>query len=180
MRIKYLFVSLIAALCLICPAQSFARATLFHATKKAFAQKIRAKGLSPWKGKAGSRFGGSGFYAAGSAKTALKEKKGADAVIRLKTTKNFESRITNITRPNSKRIRALTNVKDMRGSVNKGIIGPKLGHKLGRQANRTGRVLRYLSAKDPGGVNYFIPRSVMKRNAPKFGGIREAAGGRYR
>lgn len=181
MKYKSLFLILLAtALGLSFPVEAFARATFFHATKKAIAQKIRAKGFSVWKGKAGSRFGKNGIYGASSAKTAMKEKTGAEAVIRMKSGRYFDRHIMDFTKPTPNKIRSFARVRDLRGKVKKGIIGPKLGQKLGRNADRTGLILRYRSAKDPNGSNYFVPKSVVRQHPPKFSGVRDAAGGHYR
>lgn len=170
MRTKFLTMLIIAFVGLGIPVECDAK-TLFHATRKAFAQKIRAKGFSLWKGNPKSRFGGRGIYLSDSAKTAMSEKRGADAMLRMRTGKTVEKRVLDITNPTADKVRPFAKGNDLRGSVKKGIVGPKLGHRIGRYANKEEQVVRYRSAKEPGGVNYFVPRNLMKEHPRAIRGI---------
>jgi len=151
---------------------------LFHATRKALARKIRNKGFSISKMKAGSRFG-KGTYLSRSPKTAMRERKAADALLQVKVRKGLKQNSLNMTRPTPKKLRSLIRVPDMRGATKKGIIGPKLGHKLGRYAGKTSRPIRYRSAKNAEGVNYFIPRKLSKKHPRVIQGVQMKSGGRY-
>ena len=157
-----LTISSLAAFSLIVPQKTFA-GFLFHATRKAAAKSIMREGISPSKFRPGNRFG-KGFYASKRKITALKERPKADALIRLRTSKNLKRRSINLTRPSKSLLKKLVGAKyDMRGKVKKGVIGPKLGKKLGQVADRRGKAIEFKSSKN-GWTNVFIPKSLFKKH----------------
>lgn len=141
-----------------------ARSFLFHATRRAAAKKIAGKGFSASRMKASARLG-KGVYLTGSKRTALKEVPSADAVVRFEPSKSFKRKVIDLRNPSRERIRAIAPKTDLRGAVKKQVIGPKLGHRLGQTAGRDGKILRYRSAKDPKGSNYFIPNKLLPRQS---------------
>ncbi|MFH1148101.1 MAG: hypothetical protein V1736_10400 [Pseudomonadota bacterium] len=166
-------------LCLSSVPDCLARPFLFHATGKALARKIAAKGFSIRKMQGRSRFG-RGLYLAHSPKTAMMERKGANSLLRVRSKKAMTRSSLNLTHPTPKGIRTLVGVRDLRGATKKGIIGPKLGHRLGRYAGKTGKPIRYRSAKNSKGANLFIPRRLYKKHPFTSQTIQQKINGRYR
>jgi len=134
-------------------------AFLFHATQKALAKRIMKKGFSQAKMRASARFG-RGVYASTKRKTALAESPGAKTTVRLRESKYLKRNGVDLSRPTPAKLRRVVGNMDLRGTVKKGIIGPKLGHSLGTAAGRKGKVIKYRSARDPRGGNIHIPKSV--------------------
>lgn len=126
-----------------------------------------------------SRFG-SGVYLSRSPKTAMMERKGANSLLRVRLRKGMNRSSLNLTRPTPKKIRSLVGTRDLSGATKKGIIGPKLGQRLGRYAGKTGRSIRYRSAKDSKGLNLFVPRRLCKDDPSVIRGIQMKSRGRYR
>jgi hypothetical protein len=112
---------------------------------------------------ASSRFG-KGVYASLRPLTALKERPHAEALVKMKTGNYFKAHSLDLSKPKPSQIKRITGMKDLRGAIHKGVIGPKLGHRLGRTAAREGNVIKYRSARNPGGTNVFIPRGVYKKH----------------
>ena len=48
---------------------------------------------------------------------------------------------------------------DLRGTYRNGVVGPKIGRRVGRQAGKEGKVVQYRSARN-GGSNYFVPKRL--------------------
>ena len=172
-------VMLAGCLVFVLALECSARPLLFHATRKALAKKIRAKGFSVLKMKRSARFG-KGVYLSRSPKTAMKEKKGADALLRLNVSKGLKQNSLDLTNPKPRKIRSLIKVKKMRGATKKGVIGPALGRKLGRYAGKSGKSIRYRSAKDPKGVNFFLPQKTIARHPRIIRRMQMKSGGRYK
>ena len=178
MKRKVLPLLLTACLIVGSPLESTAKSLLFHATSKALARKLKAKGFSVCKMKARARFG-KGLYFSRQPKTAILEKKRADALLRVRVKSNVTGKSINLVRPTPKKVGTLYKYNDLRGTTKNGVIGPKLGHKLGRRAAKMGKAIRYRSATDPRGVNYFVPRKMYKRNPKIILKIKMKSGGRY-
>jgi len=138
-----------------------ASASLFHATSKAAARRIIRKGFSRAKMRASARFG-KGIYVSTRKKTALREARKVGAVIKFKGTKYLRRNTIDLSKPTPSRLRRLTGSRDLRGSVKRGIIGPKLGRRLGRVTGKKGKAIRFRSVKVPKESNIFIPRKVYK------------------
>lgn len=148
---------------LVCMVPAVAEAGLwFHATKKAAAGRIMRSGLSVRKMSAKSRFG-RGEYASKTMSTALREKPKAQSVVVFRANRGLKPRLVDLRRASPSRLKALSGARDLRGTVKKRIIGPKLGRKLGRNAGREGKAVLYRSAKDPRKTNLFIPRQTGRR-----------------
>jgi hypothetical protein len=155
----------IAALCsiiLVCFLPSAAPAFFYHAAPKAVARRIIAKGVNPAKFNGQSRYGRM-FYGAKRPSTALAEKGQQSAVIRMKTSKQLARNSWDLRKPTPESLRKLTGNADMRGSVKRGVIGPKLGQKIGKQASKKEKAILYRSAKN-GGTNIAIPASLMAKH----------------
>ena len=137
-------------------------AFLFHAAKKAVARKILRKGLNPAKFRSKARYG-KGAYISRRKSTALSEKGNKKAVVRFKEGKKFKkTEKLNLTKPNKNKMKSILGKKyDLRGSVKKGVVGPKAGKKIGTKAGNQGKIIKYKSAKD-GKNNYFIPSKVYR------------------
>jgi hypothetical protein len=174
----FLAVVLIISLVIGTEQECGAKSYLFHAAKKRVARKIRYKGFSTSKMKSRSRFG-KGIYFSRTPRTALREKRGTSTVVRAEPTKRFKRNTLNLTRPSQRKIRSYVKVKDLRGSVKRNVIGPKLGRKIGRYASKKGKVIRYRSAKAPTGMNYFVPKGTYTRNKNIIKNIRVKPNGRY-
>jgi hypothetical protein len=74
--------------------------------------------------------------------------------------KNFNKRVLDTNSLSKDRMKDISGLKDLRGTMKKKVIGPKLGHRLGRYAARKNTVIRYRSARYKNGINYFIPKET--------------------
>ena len=131
----------------------------YHAAQKAVVKKIAKKGFATSRMKAHARFG-KGVYLSSRPATAMAEARGARGIVRFRTGKGFQKRTLDVSRPNPGRLHRMFPGKDLRGSVKKGVVGPKLGKSIGRYASRKGKVVRYRSARVPGAYNYYVPKKV--------------------
>ena len=172
-------VFLVILLILSIPVECFARSQLYHATRRALAGKIKAHGFSTAKMKPEARFG-KGLYFSASPKTALAEKGSSDALLRAKGGQMFSKRTLDVAKPTPDKVRKIIRMPDLRGKLKKGLIGPKLGHRLGQYAGRKDRVLRYRSSKDPRGFNFFVPRKVVEKHPRIIKEVEINTAGRYR
>lgn len=159
MKKRRLFCLTILASAVFFVASGAEAGSLFHATRKAAARRIAAKGFSSAKMKSSARFG-KGVYLSNSPSAARLEAKGADTVLRVRTQPAFDRRVVNLRNPKPSAVRALAPKARLRGTVKNGVIGPKLGHQLGRAAGRNGRIIQYRSVKVPGRSNFVIPRAL--------------------
>jgi hypothetical protein len=160
---KYVNLLLINILILSFADYSIAKSFLYHATSRAIARKIKKKGFSAAKMKARSRLG-KGVYFSRTPKTAIMERQKADSLVRVSKGKSFNRKVINLRKPTPKKIKSFIKVKDLRGSTKKGVIGPKLGRKVGKSAGNKNKIIRYRSSKNPKGTNYFVPRNLYKKN----------------
>lgn len=163
MKFRNLFGLTVLAAAFFFLASEAGAGALFHATRRAAARRIAAKGFSSAKMKSSARFG-KGVYLSNSPKAARIEAKGADTVLRVHTKPGFDRRVVNLRNPSPSAIRSVAPNARLRGTVKKGVIGPKLGHQLGRVAGRKGQIIKYRSVKTPGRSNYVIPRGVNERH----------------
>jgi len=145
-------------LCLSFHADAF----LFHATRRVVAKRIMKQGFSKARMRTSARFG-KGVYASTKKKTALAEGRGA-TVIRLKESKYIKRNSIDLSHPKPAKLKKVSGKQDLRGSVKKGVIGPKLGQKLGKAASEKGKAIRYRSVRDPKGTNIFIPQNVYQKH----------------
>jgi len=152
---------------------------LYHAAKKSAAKRILSKGFSVYKMKYRTRFG-KGVYCSRTPKTAITERQKTNALVRVSPGKNFYHKVINLRKPTPKKIRSLIKAKDLRGSTKKGVIGPELGKRLGRFAGNKNKIIRYRSSKNPKGTNYFIPRTLYKKNPRIISTIQIKDGKSYR
>ncbi len=147
-------------LCLPFHADAF----LFHATRRAVAKRIMKQGFSKARMHTSARFG-KGVYASTKKKTALAEGRGgANTVIRLKESKHLKRNSIDLSHPKQAKLKKVSGKQDLRGSVKKGVIGPKLGRKLGKAASEKGKVIKYRSARNPKSTNVFIPQNVYQKH----------------
>ena len=143
---------------------------IFHATKRAVAQRLVKQGFNKALMKPNARFGAKA-YASGQPKLALKERPGADAIVKYRTSGSFYKNALDTRRLSSTKIKEVAKVNDLRGQVKKGVIGSKLGQRLGRQAEKSNRVIIYRSAKDRSGTNYAVPSGIYNTKAMNPVGI---------
>ena len=136
--------------------------SLYHATSKAFARRILKTGIKPAKFSSQARFGKM-FYGAKRPSTALAEKGTRSQVIRMKTSKQLARNAWDLRKPTPDGLRRYVGNTDLRGAVKRRIIGPKLGHKIGKLANRKEKAILYRSSKD-GGTNVAVPASLMAKH----------------
>lgn len=138
-----------------------AEAFLFHATSKAAARKIAQKGFAASKMSAEARFG-KGVYLSESRATALKEAPKAQNILKYKNVEKYK--LLDYSKPKVDKLRVVLPKADFRGTFKKGIIGPKLGHKLSQAASKKGAAIRYRSVKAPKTANIVVPNQVYRRN----------------
>ena len=165
-KMKYPFCLAILVFLILFPYMPHCEAGLSTATSKAAARKILKGGFNPSKMKAGDRFG-KAAYMSSSARTALKEKPKAGAVVRFKESKYFQKYILDVRNPKPAQVKSITGAKDLRGMVHKRVIGSKLGHRLASVASKEGKSIKYRSARDPKGTNIAIPKKVYESH-PKI------------
>jgi len=138
-------------------------AFLYHATRRAVAKRIIKRGISPYHFKARSRFG-KGLYVSTRPGTALAEKGKKNAVVRMTKSQKLNKKVVDFRSPKLKQVKNYTGQQyDLRGGLQKGVIGPKVGKQLGQWANNKGKVIKYRSVKN-GGTNLFIPDRVFRSN----------------
>jgi len=117
---------------------------VYHATSKKAGKSISKTGkLDMKKASPRSRFGG-GAYFAPSRKQAIKErglKNGA--VFQGKASKKTAHRSWRVNHWSTDKMRRKSGLKDLRGTRKKGIVGPKLGRRLGKAAGKEGRGIYY-------------------------------------
>jgi hypothetical protein len=135
---------------------------LYHATSRAAAAKIAKAGFSGRTMSLGARFG-RGVYLSGAPATARAEKAGAEALVRVRKGGGFERRVLDLSRPDLEQLRALSGTASLRGAVKRGVIGPQAAHRIGQNAAEKGRIVRYRSARSPGGINFFVPKSLYNK-----------------
>jgi len=158
-RSFFICIGLSACLCLEA-APAWAGSVWFHATRRALAQKIISRGINPARFKATARFG-RGLYLARKPSTALAETGKRNAVIRMRGRKGMSKRGLDLRNPTKENLRPLVGKKyDLRGKVKQGVIGPRLGHVLGKKSASQGKSIQYRSAKD-GGANLFVPKALV-------------------
>ena len=139
-----------------------AAAWWYHATRRAAARSILAKGVNPAKVRAGSRFG-PGLYLSRQPSTALAEKGARSTVLRFQGSRALESRTLDLRRPTPRNLKSQRGDVDLRGTVKKGVIGPKLGQQLGRKAGHRGQAIQYRSARTRAS-NLVIPKKVLQEH----------------
>jgi len=136
---------------------------LIHATKGRFVPGIMKNGLRSPKMNPRARIGNQGYFG-NDLKTAMKEKPRADTAIFFRKSRTFNNRILDTTHMSNTRLKSFSGLRDMRGTVKKGVLGPKIGHKIGRYANKKNLIVKYKSARYRKGVNYAIPPNLYKRH----------------
>lgn len=136
---------------------------LAHATKGRFVPGIMKKGLKTPKMNPKARIGKQGYFA-DSLKTARKEKPRADAAIFFRKSGMFNKRILDTTHMSKTRMKSISRLGIMSGTVKKGVLGPKIGQRIGRYANKKNLIVKYKSARYRKGVNYAIPPNLYKRH----------------
>lgn len=136
---------------------------LYHAAKRGVSKRIAIRGFSKSAMNPNARFG-PGAYFGSSAKTALSERSKAGSIAVFHKGKSFNKKVLDTRRLPYKKLEHLARLRDGRGTVKNGIVGPKLGHRLGNYASNNNKIIAYNSAKAPGGTNYFIPKNVYHSN----------------
>jgi hypothetical protein len=134
---------------------------LVHATRKAFVPKIMKGGFKMGRMNPKARFGKQ-IYLSDKAKTALKERPHAGALMSFRKSRMFNKRTLDTTHMSTNKLRSVSRFRDMRGTVKKGVLGPKIGHRIGRYANKNGLIVKYNSARYKRGTNYAIPQKIFK------------------
>jgi hypothetical protein len=139
-------------------ASSFA----YHATTKAAARHIMKKGIVPRYFHSHARFGKK-FYMSSRPKTALAESGKRSKLLQIRTSKYLDRNALDLRKPGLRKLRSYIGNMDLRGTFKNGIIGPKLGHRIGKLADRHGMVIKYRSVKT-GGTNIAVPSSVITKH----------------
>lgn len=137
---------------------------LMHATMKAFVPKITKSGFKTASMNPKARFGKQ-IYFADKAKTALKERPNADALMRFRKSRLFNERTLDTTHMSNNRLRAISGMKDMRGTVKNGVLGPKIGNRIGRFADSNKLIVKYNSARYKPGKDYALSPSLYKQHS---------------
>jgi hypothetical protein len=134
----------------------------FHATRRAVGRKIMSRGFSISKAKPGRI--SKGINLSKSPATALKERPASKSIIVTRTSKGIERSALNTKRMTSAGLKKYSGLRDMRGTVHRGVIGPKLGRKIGQKAGHQGRAVIFQSAKDRKGTNLIVPKQTYMKH----------------
>ena len=162
---KLLLIAIMACFMLgVVPAKVEAK-FLAHATRRPFAAKIIKGRFSTTKMKP-ARFG-KRIYLSNNIKTAIKEKPKANSIMLFKKSKMFKRRILDTTRMSSGRLKKISRLGKMRGTIKKGVLGPKIGKRIGRYADRNNLIIKYKSARYKKDYNFGIS-SKLYRQHPKI------------
>jgi hypothetical protein len=132
---------------------------LFHAAKRSAAQSIFKGGFRKSLMKRQARFG-PGVYLSKGKSTALSERPGAQSILSFKKSKGFDRRVLDTRSLSPSQLKSKFHINDMRGSVKNGVIGPKLGNKIGSFAANSNKIVAFKSARDAKGANYLIPKKM--------------------
>jgi len=144
-------------------AQSAEAGFLYHATKRAAAERIARNGFTKSLMNPKARFGAKA-YASSRPTTALLERPGSNAVLRFKTSKNFNKHLMDTRKMKTAELKNASGLKDMRGAVKNGVISPKLGQRLGKSAEKSNKIITYRSARNPRATNYALPEGVYRNS----------------
>jgi hypothetical protein len=145
--------------------------SLYHATSKSFARRILTKGVNPGKFNSQARFGRM-FYGAKRPSTALAEKGKNSQLIRMRSSRGLVNNSWDLRKPTPNSLRKYTGNSDLRGKIKNRVIGPKLGHRIGRLAEQKGKAIQYKSVKT-GGTNIAIPAKMLKQHPRLLTGMNE-------
>lgn len=137
---------------------SFKPKVYYHATSESAAMNILKKGFDSKRMSSKARLG-KGIYLAKSKRLAMQERPNADAVLAVKGSNYLQSHTVNINKLRKSEIKTISNDHDLRGDLRKKIVGPKIGHKLGRTAGNKGFAVRYRSVTGSGN-NIFVPEAL--------------------
>jgi hypothetical protein len=136
--------------------------SVYHAASKSVVRRIITKGVNPSKFNSQARYGRM-FYIAKRPSTALAEKGQRSQLIRMRSSRGLVNNSWDLRKPTPHRLRKYTGNTDLRGTVKRGIVGPKLGQKIGKLADRQKKAILYRSAKN-GGTNVAVSRSLMEKH----------------
>lgn len=154
----------IVLLALFISVQAAEAGFLYHATSKAAAKRIARNGFSKSHLNPNGRFGAKA-YVASRPSTALRERPGADAILRFKSNGNFNKNIIDTRKMKTADLKTISGRNDMRGTRKHNIIGPKIGRDIGKKAEKSNSIIAYRSAKNPHSTNYAIPEKSYKNSA---------------
>lgn len=143
-------------------APPIAYPSVYHAAPKAVAKRIMQNGINPAKFHSQARFGKK-LYAAQRPSTALAEKGRKHVLIKMETSKYLNKNTWDLRRPSPQLLRRYVDKTDLRGTVKRGVIGPKLGQQIGKAANTKGKAIKYRSVKS-GGSNIAVPGSMLAKH----------------
>lgn len=135
---------------------------MYHATSKAVARRIMAKGINPAKFKGNARYWRQ-MYVTKRPTTALAEKGSHSSLIRMRSSKYLDRNSWDLRNPNTLKLRRYLGNTDLRGKFKQRIIGPKLGQKLGKIASQKGKAIKYRSVRT-GGTNIAVPKSMLREH----------------
>ena len=134
---------------------------LFHATRRAFVPKITKSGFKARRMNPKARFGRKEYFA-NDLRTARKEKPKANAAILYRKSRTFNNRILDTTHMNTNKLRSISGLKDMRGTVKHRVLGPKISRRIGRYSDKNNMVVKYKSSRYKDGINYAVPAKLNK------------------
>lgn len=135
---------------------------LYHATTRAAARNIMKEGINPRLFNRNARMGKK-FYVSTKPGTALAEKGNRSTLLRYKASKYLKNNLWDLRKPESRKLHSLVGKEDLRGTVKNGVIGPKLGQKIGSLADRQGKAIKYRSVKN-GGTNIAISGPMIRKH----------------
>ena len=161
---RLIFTIIMATMLVISTIESSEAGFLYHATKRAAANRIMRSGFTKSHMNPSSRFGAKA-YLANKPSNAFRERPGADTVLRFKSNGNLNKKLIDTRRMKTADLKTISGRNDMRGTTKHGIIGPKLGHDIGRNAEKNNSIIAYRSAKVPHSTNYAIPEKSYKNSA---------------
>jgi hypothetical protein len=158
---------LILAAVMLAPAPAVAASKgrmLYHATSRAVAKKLGRSGrLSMHHARKTARFGKAAYFS--TSKTGARREVGKRAVmLKSRVRSGARSKIIDTRKMSTAQLKRYSGRTSMRGTMKRGVIGPKLGRAIGKRAGREGKALRVRPKAGKGKwSNVVVPARVYRR-----------------
>ena len=159
---------LLALLLLLAPESATAKSkakAIYHGTRSAVARKVARSGRVSMKHARKSARFGKGAYFSTSKAGARREAGKRATLLRARVRSRGARRVIDTRKMSKGQLKRYSGVKDLRGTMKRGVIGPKLGRALGKRAGKDGSGLLYRPKAGKGmHANLVVPaRTYRKR-----------------
>lgn len=128
-----------------CPLQAEAGGAVkaFHATRRSVSKKVVREGFRPSRARRGGRFGRSIYVSLSKRRAKSERGLKRPGVVRTSISRRRWDRRMETRSMSTEQLRKASGLRDMRGTIKSGVIGPKLGGRLRTAAARQGRIISY-------------------------------------